>query len=155
MPAGGLIERLERNLASRTDRGLYRQLSTSQGSVDFSSNDYLSLSKDANLKRRLMHSLEQQDVSPYGPASSRLLDGNSQAHAKVEADLAEYFHGPSALLFNSGFDANVSIFSVLLSENDVLLYDELIHASAHDGVRLSNPFTARYESQSCYIDAPK
>ena len=108
------------------------------------------------LKEKLVKSLEG-DVLPYGPASSRLLDGNSQAHAKLENDLAEYFGGQSALLFNSGFDANVSIFSVLLSENDVLLYDELIHASAHDGVRFfqSSLFVAYVDSSSRKIDETK
>ena len=120
--------RLADNLESRKTKGTFRQLT-------FHSNDYLGFASSPALRDRLLANLTDT-VTPYGPASSRLLDGNSTLHLKLEKDLASFFNGPAALLFNSGFDANVSMFSTLLGENDVLLYDDLIHASTHDGVSL-------------------
>lgn len=133
-----LLERLEANLKSRQERSLLRQLTSPNAQlVDFSSNDYLSLSDSPELKARLLDKLSSDSLPRvYGPASSRLLDGNTAGHVQLEHELAQFYGGPSALLFNSGFDANVSIFGFLVGENDVILYDELIHASTHDGVRL-------------------
>ena len=62
---------------------------------------------------------------------------NGKAHAALEARLADFFHGDTALLFNSGFDANVGFFSCVPQPGDIIVYDEYIHASVHDGIRSS------------------
>lgn len=82
--------RLAGSLASRRDRGLLRSLDApaTDGLVDFSSNDYLSLSKSLELRRRLIERLERNPSSPFGPPSSRLLDGNSNEHRALEGRLA-------------------------------------------------------------------
>ncbi|KEI41491.1 uncharacterized protein L969DRAFT_85270 [Mixia osmundae IAM 14324] len=103
--------------------------------VDFSSNDYLSLGSSQRLQETLISSL--RSASCYGPASSRLLDGNTSAHRQLEQRLCDTFNGKSALLFNSGYDANASLWSVLPCADDYVLYDEYVHASTHDGLRLS------------------
>ncbi|KAF8751813.1 Aminotransferase class I and II [Rhizoctonia solani] len=89
-------------------------------------------------------------ISPVGTSDpglwgSRLLDGTHEAHLKIEQRLAKFFcpeprypsPNPTALLFNSGFDANVALFSVLPQPGDWIIYDELVHASVHDGMRSS------------------
>lgn len=111
-----------------------QELAEARDLIDFSSNDYLSFASLEPLRLQLVEAVSQMN-SVYGPASSRLLDGNTLAHLQLEADLAEAFNGQDALLFNSGFDANVAIFSTLPAEHDVVLFDEYIHASVHDGMR--------------------
>ena len=146
-----LHRRIAAALANRQSKSALRSLDPPAYDpttlVDFSSNDYLSLSKSSVLRDRLHKALLGQGSSKspgaitplamYGPASSRLLDGNSRIHLKLEAQLAKFFHGESALLFNSGFDANCGVFSCLPAADDAILYDEYIHASTHDGMRAS------------------
>ncbi|KAH9473825.1 hypothetical protein Pst134EA_000889 [Puccinia striiformis f. sp. tritici] len=105
--------------------------------VDFSSNDYLSFASSPYLRQLVLDSLTKAKESPLGPSSSRLLDGNTPLHQNLERNLTQFFKGQSGLLFNSGFDANVSIWSTIPGSKDWVVYDSLIHASIHDGLRLS------------------
>lgn len=105
--------------------------------VDFSSNDYLSLSRSPILRKKLLDELNKPSAPLFGPPSSRLLDGNSTLHASLEHRLASFFCAPSALLFNSGFDANSGLWSCLPAPDDWIVFDELVHASIHDGMRAS------------------
>ncbi|EJU05024.1 PLP-dependent transferase [Dacryopinax primogenitus] len=104
--------------------------------VDFSSNDYLGLSRNPELRQHFLDSLQKSEYI-LGSGASRLLDGNSADHIALEKRLAKFYDAPAALLFNSGYDANVGIFSVLPQLGDAIIYDELIHASVHDGMRAS------------------
>ncbi|ORY77650.1 pyridoxal phosphate-dependent transferase [Leucosporidium creatinivorum] len=130
--------RLTKILESRAKRQILRSLTptqpTGQPVVDFSSNDYLSLARSPVLRTKVLAALKALP-SPYGPPSSRLLDGNSSHHLALEAQLAAFFCAETGLLFNSGFDANVGAWTVLPDEEDWIVYDELIHASVHDGMR--------------------
>ena len=143
MPAEALHRRIEASLVKRKQNGNLRSLDPPlydpNTLVDFSSNDYLSLSKSALLRDRFQRAVASTSntspLTPYGPASSRLLDGNSPAHIALERRLAAFFRGEAAVLFNSGFDANAGVFACLPSTSDALFYDELIHASTHDGMR--------------------
>jgi 8-amino-7-oxononanoate synthase len=103
--------------------------------VDFSSNDYLSLSTSALLRTRVLGALHASP-SILGSGGSRLLVHN-HAHVALEARLARTFRAPAALLFNSGFDANAGFFASVPQPGDALLHDEAIHASVHDGARAS------------------
>ncbi|GAA5946236.1 hypothetical protein JCM3765_000163 [Sporobolomyces pararoseus] len=141
-----LRTRLESALASRRSRQMLRSLeplpSSSSNShlVDFSSNDYLSFSQSPLLRQKLLSSLNSaSSPSPFGPPSSRLLDGNSPSHLSLENQLSRFFNSEEggALLFNSGFDANVGIWTCLPGPEDYILFDELVHASIHDGMRSS------------------
>ena len=107
-----------------------------KGSVDFSSNDFLSLSTSAPLRIQFFQELAKA-TPQLGSTGSRLLDGNSTYSEALERDIAVFHNGPAGLLANSGFDANVGIFSCLPQPGDIILYDELIHASVHDGMRQS------------------
>lgn len=149
--ANVLHERMQALLDARRSKGNLRTLSPPPYNpaelVDFSSNDYISLSQSDSLAARFRAAVEcpapvastskLPTSSAYGPASSRLLDGNSPCHLELERRLATFFRGESALLFNSGFDANAGIFACLPGADDTLLYDALIHASVHDGMRHS------------------
>ncbi|KAK1717668.1 aminotransferase class I and II [Colletotrichum lupini] len=76
-------------------------------------------------------------ASLLGSGGSRLLDGNVSLAESLERDIAAFHRGPAGLLFNSGFDANVGLFSCAPQPGDIIVYDELIHASVHDGMKLS------------------
>lgn len=96
---------------------------------DFTSNDYLGLARRA--------SVGGLGNEAAGATGSRLLSGNHAAHEDLERFCAEYFQGESALLFNSGYLANLGILSCLPKRGDTILYDERSHASIKDGLRLS------------------
>ncbi|KAK0568210.1 hypothetical protein OC861_002153 [Tilletia horrida] len=106
--------------------------SDDQRLVDFSSNDYLSLASSQEMRQAFVQRVLSASSNPLGSTGSRLLDGNSVEHEQLEQRLAHFFQAPSALFFGSGFEANVSIFSTLPQPGDLILYDELIHASVHD-----------------------
>jgi 8-amino-7-oxononanoate synthase len=133
---------LERALIKRLDdrylKSTLRKLTVATtGSVDFSSNDFLSLSTSPVLRSAFIEELARHPEFPLGSGGSRLLDGNSQYALDLEAEIAS-FHGAAAgLLWNSGFDANSGLFACIPQPGDIILYDELIHASVHDGMKLS------------------
>ncbi|KAI6099789.1 PLP-dependent transferase [Pisolithus sp. B1] len=137
-----LTQKLSAALKSRDERLIRRrlpefpQIVTSQQSViDFTSNDYLSLSRSPALRRAVLSALSSApDI--LGSGGSRLLVPAS-AHAALEERLRRFFDSEAAILFNSGFDANVGLFSAVPQPGDVVVYDELIHASVHDGMRTS------------------
>lgn len=113
-------------LAERKEKGSLRSLSLFDGLTDFCSNDYLGMADSGT-----------QPFSYSGSTGSRLISGNSIAAENAERRLAGFFDSEAALIFNSGYDANVGIFSSLPQKGDTVLYDELIHASVRDGIRLS------------------
>lgn len=107
-------------------------------SVDFSSNDFLSLATSALFREKLLHHLNSAPPSTsFASGGSRLLDGNSVYAEELEKYIADFHDAQSGLLFNSGFDANVGVLSTIPQVGDLIVYDELIHASARDGMRLS------------------
>ena len=133
---GELEGKLRDALKSRDERTIRRRLPTGTGSLtDFCSNDYLSLGSNSQLRAYFLKELTKHEKI-LGSGGSRLLV-EVPGHDALEARLASYFNAPVALLFNSGFDANAGFFSVVPQQGDVVLYDEHIHASVHDGMRSS------------------
>jgi 8-amino-7-oxononanoate synthase len=123
-------------LEQRKVQSLFRSLRTKENLVDFCSNDYLGFSK------RILLNSDINDF-PSGATGSRLLAGNTQFIEDLEQEIA-HFHGAEAgLIFNSGYDANVGLLASIPQKNDILLTDELIHASMIDGARLS--YATRYK----------
>jgi 8-amino-7-oxononanoate synthase len=134
--ASPLQAQLRLLLDRRKQQSRLRSLKASPaGSVDFSSNDFLSLSTSPSLKSKFLYELNQ--IPRLGSTGSRLLDGNSAYAEELEREIAHFHNAPAGLLVNSGFDANVGIFSCLPQPGDVVIYDELIHASVHDGIKAS------------------
>ena len=117
-------------LENRKDSGSYRSLSLFQDFVDFFSNDYLGLSRKLKV--------ESQKFDRLGSSGSRLISGNSVEAENCERFLADFFQSESALVFNSGYDANIGLFSSVPQKGDTVIYDSLIHASIRDGIRLSH-----------------
>lgn len=138
----GLDALLSAQLARREERGLLRALATREaGLVDFSSNDYLSLSRAPDLRRAFLALLgsqqqEGQQGFSLGSGGSRLLDGNCALAEALERQLARFHRAPAGLLFNSGYEANTGLLSAVPQPGDVVVYDELVHASVHAGMRL-------------------
>ncbi|GBE90109.1 predicted protein [Sparassis crispa] len=133
-----LDAKLHAALQSREQRRICRRLpdaAADDGLADFSTNDYLSLAISEDLRARFLRKL-QSAPQILGSGGSRLLV-NGAAHAALETRLQTFFDAPCALLFNSGFDANVGLFSCVPQPDDVVVFDEHIHASVHDGIRAS------------------
>ncbi len=132
-----LNNRLQSYLQHRKEDGLYRQLSLDSGKVDFSSNDYLGFSKSAFIAQQVAHDIESNGTQKAAATGSRLLNGNSVLAENLEELLASVHHAESALLFNSGFDANVGLISTVIRPGDIVLFDESVHASIRQGIKLS------------------
>ncbi|KAB8349777.1 hypothetical protein FH972_023791 [Carpinus fangiana] len=134
----GLLNAFQRTLDTRQSHSARRQLTVSPStSADFSSNDFLSLAKSTDLRQAYDLESARQSTLPLGSGGSRLLDGNSLYAENLEKEIAAFHNAPSGLLFNSGFDANTGVFACIPQPGDVVLYDEHIHASVHEGMRLS------------------
>lgn len=103
--------------------------------IDFASNDYLALADSYALNEALAAGIARG--LPAGSGGSRLLRGNHPEHAALEAYAARHYASESALFFSTGFAANAALFATLPQRGDLVVHDELIHASAHDGMKLS------------------
>lgn len=122
----------EAALNLRREKNAFRTLSSVQGLIDFCSNDYLGLAQDQEIVGNL-----SKQFSTLGSGGSRLISGNSPFAERLEKELALFHQAPSGLLFNSGYVANLGLLSCLASRQDTIIYDQLIHASLRDGIRLS------------------
>ena len=129
-----VLEDLSARMRGLRDEGLGRRLETPKG-LDFSSNDYLALSTHAGLRRRILDRLARAHA--VGAPASRLLRGHLPAHDRLERQLAAFKGTESALLYPSGWQANVGLLTAVLGPEDRVLSDELNHASLIDGLRLS------------------
>ncbi|KAF9220837.1 8-amino-7-oxononanoate synthase [Gyrodon lividus] len=141
-----LLEALNQALAHREHIGLTTvrlNEAPPSSAPDFFSNDYLSLSTDTVLRERF---LRQALAAPrlFGSTGSRLATGNSEEYNVLERRLAHFFAAPSALLFHSGYSANDAFFSSVPQKGDVIIYDELTHASCREGFRQSAARGALY-----------
>ncbi|KAI1472643.1 PLP-dependent transferase [Daldinia caldariorum] len=148
---GRLDDTLGEILARRKARGRLRKLSnTPTDFVDFSSNGYLSLSTNLEIQKSLLSRLQAEVATPkdsngsrdshrslLGSGGSRLLDGNSPFAESLEDKIASFHGAEAALLFTSAYDANTGLLGSVPQPGDVIIYDELIHASVHEGMRVS------------------
>lgn len=136
---------IKTKLTERLSAGNYRQLKPESGLVDFCSNDYLGFARSAVLRGRIEAEITEHINFKNGSTGSRLLSGNTAYAEKLETGIAA-FHGYEAgLIYNSGYDANIGLFSALPQRGDTIIMDELAHASIIDGARLS--YANRYSFQ--------
>jgi 8-amino-7-oxononanoate synthase len=128
---------LLKHLSLRKEQHAFRELRIpAPGMVDFCSNDYLGLARSAAMQEAV-HTLLQARPFMHGSTGSRLLAGNYAWIEEAENMLAGFHQSPAALIYNSGYDANVGLFSSVPQKGDTIIYDQLIHASIRDGIRLS------------------
>ena len=116
---------------------------------DFFSNNYLSLSADHSVRDVFLRKV--QAAAParlLGSTGSRLGTGNSSESNALETAFKLFFGAPSVLLFSSGFSANLAFLSTVPQKTDVIIYDELIHASCREGILLSSHTTYRFAHNS-------
>jgi 8-amino-7-oxononanoate synthase len=127
---------LIQKISKRKGEGLFRELKTIKSLVDFCSNDYLGFARSEELYKLVQ---EKTETLPKwnGATGSRLLSGNSRYAEEVEDFLSEIFLSESALIFNSGYTANLAVLSSIPQKGDTIIYDELAHACIKDGARLS------------------
>jgi 8-amino-7-oxononanoate synthase len=143
----GPLDWLDDSLADLGRRGLYRKLAERAGPqrgaavgiggqtlVNFGSNDYLGLAADPRVAAAASLAIDQYG---WGSGASPLVTGRSQLHAELERKLAEFEGTEAALLFPTGYAANVGTITALAGKGDAIYSDELNHASIIDGCRLS------------------
>lgn len=111
--------------------------------LNLSSNDYLGLAADVDLRREFLATLTPETFLPSA-SSSRLLTGNFTVYDALEEQLATLFGTQAALTFNSGYHANTGILPVVCDAQTLILSDKLVHASLIDGIRLSSARCIRY-----------
>lgn len=128
---------IQNKLAERERSQLIRSLRTPNGLVDFCSNDYLGLARSEELQALVAQEWESHQYKALGSGGSRLLAGNSAYAEELEASIATFHGAEAGLIYNSGYDANVGLFSAILQPGNTIISDELVHASIIDGIRLS------------------
>lgn len=120
---------LAATLQNRKEKGRYHPLympSEFTNTIDFGSNDTLSLSSSGALRREFLLELQRSPEFQVGSKGSRILDGNNQYVVDLEAYLADFHKAETGLFFNSGYDANVAVFRTLPQPGDVIIHDEFI-----------------------------
>ena len=133
-PRPDFLAPYQADLGGLRGRDRLRALSE-RGGLDFASNDYLGLAESEEYREAARAALARG--VPLGAGGSRLLRGNHPEHEALEEEAARFFGSESALFFGAGFSANEALLATLPQRGDLILYDELIHASAHEGMRLS------------------
>jgi len=132
---------LHKKLLERKEQQAFRSLKLPLGKIDFCSNDYLGI-----VKNNLLHSSNTN--LEYGSTGSRLLAGNYELIEQVENEIANFHVSETALMYNSGYDANVGLLSCVPQKGDTIIYDYLCHASIRDGIRLSFANAYSFEHNS-------
>jgi 8-amino-7-oxononanoate synthase len=125
-------------LEQREQNNSLRKLALTNHLIDFASNDYLGFSKSESIFNETHSFLIDNNIIQNGATGSRLLSCNHGVYQEAENYISNYHQSESALIFNSGYDANVGFFGSVPQRTDVILFDELSHASIRDGIQLSN-----------------
>jgi 8-amino-7-oxononanoate synthase len=133
-----LPKNLTAKLEIRKQNNAFRKLSFPNDLIDFASNDYIGFSKNKSIFEETHQYLIENNSLQNGATGSRLLSGNHKVYQEAEGFISKFHQSESALIFNSGYDANVGFFSCVPQKGDLILYDELCHASIRDGIQLSN-----------------
>lgn len=133
-----IAQKLTDKINQRIENQSLRSLGTSHNTIDFSSNDYLGFAASETIFDTTHQFLIDKNIKINGATGSRLISGNHPLYQETEKLIANFHKAEKALIFNSGYDANLGFFSAVPQRGDVILYDELSHASIRDGIQLSN-----------------
>lgn len=137
--------KLAKSLENRKKEKAFRSLKRSSSLIDFSSNDYLGLASSENIYNKAHEILKENELLINGATGSRLLSGNHVLYDLTENYLAEFHQTEAALIFNSGYDANIGFFSSVPRRGDFIFYDELVHASIRDGIAMSHAKAYKFD----------
>lgn len=138
-------ENLNNKLIVRKQANALRQLPITNSLIDFNSNDYIGFAKSEEIFQKTHDYLVANRFTQNGATGSRLISGNHPLYEITENKIAQFHQSESALLFNSGYDANLGFFSSVPQKGDLILYDELCHASIRDGIQLSNAKAYKFQ----------
>jgi 8-amino-7-oxononanoate synthase len=136
---------LQNKLRQREELNALRKLTIPNNLIDFSSNDYSGFAKNETIFYQTHQLLLDKNITTNGATGSRLLSGNHTLYTETEEYIAQFHQTESALIFNSGYDANVGFFSAVPQRDDVILYDELCHASIRDGILISKAKSYKFK----------
>lgn len=136
---------LQQKLQLREQNNALRKLPVANDLIDFSSNDYLGFAQSESIFNQTHQYLIDHNIKINGATGSRLISGNHNLYSITEDYIARFHQAESALIFNSGYDANVGFFSCVPQRNDIILYDELCHASIRDGIQMSNAKSYKFQ----------
>ena len=139
-----LPEHITQKLSERKQKNSFRTLKKQTFGADFYSNDYVGFSCSESIENRINSILDGFKIQ-HGSTGSRLLSGNYELFSITEDFIKNFHNAESALLFNSGYDANIGFFSCIAQRGDVILYDAYIHASIRDGISLSLAQSFKYK----------
>lgn len=131
-------DKLQKKIEQRIKDNTLRSLGASNALIDFSSNDYLGFAFAKAISTRAIAILQENNIIANGARGSRLLSGNHELYKVAESTIANFHASETALIFNSGYDANLGVFQSVPQRGDIILYDELIHASIRDGITMSH-----------------
>lgn len=131
-----LEQKLDVQLEKQKKSYLYRNTNSNHDMIDFCSNDYFGFANSYKLNQKAKDILSKYSYL-NGSTGSRLISGNNELIELAEQNITSFFNGKAGLIFNSGYDANIGFFSTIPNRNDTILYDELVHASIRDGIRMS------------------
>lgn len=147
-----LPDKLHQKLKARQATNSERKLPSTQDAIDFSSNDYLGAVNHPALARVLQTAtrkiLKEVPQGTSGATGSRLLTGNYALYEETESLIARFHESESALIFNSGYTANLGFFQSVPQRGDVILYDEYSHASIRDGIKMSDAKAYKFTHNS-------
>ncbi len=142
-----------RNDLAALDAIARRRVLIERQGKDFSSNDYLALGRSRRIAAAVSAAIARG--VPIGSGGSRLLRGNDPEHEMLEAEAAAFFGAETALYFSTGYAANAALFATLPQRGDLVVHDALIHASAHEGMRLGrgDSVAAAHNDVTAFEDA--
>jgi 8-amino-7-oxononanoate synthase len=144
-PMSNFPKKLTQKLETRKQNLALRRLPVAYHGVDFASNDYIGFSKSKAIFEETQEVLISRNFIINGATGSRLLSGNHLLYKETEDHIADFHQSAAALIFNSGYDANVGFFSAVPQKGDFILYDEYCHASIRDGIQLSNAKAYKFQ----------
>ncbi len=140
-----LPDKLKQELTNRKQSNALRKLQNSSNLIDFYSNDYLGFANSESILKKTYQLLTERNLKINGATGSRLISGNHKLYEETEELIADFHNSEKALIFNSGYDANVGFLSSVLRREDIILYDELSHASIRDGIELSKARSYKFK----------
>ena len=140
-----LPKKLHHKLEERKETNSLRSLKSSNIGVDFCSNDYLGFSGSKEHTTLANDIYKEHAGNQNGATGSRLLSGNHKLHELVEQRIAQFHKSETALLFNSGYDANLGFLQAVPQRGDIILYDALVHASIRDGIQMSHAKAYKFD----------